>query len=112
MVERIENDEQPSSSETSVEVTKGEKRPLDEPFDEEDMPVMERINKRVRFAEKENNELSNNSNRQLSNGKTKTDDQSPKKRIINLKSAKNTKKRLLPSTRTNKQSKASVGSKI
>jgi hypothetical protein len=113
VVERVENDDQ-SSSETSVEINKGKKRSLDEPLDEEDIPVLERINKRVRFAEKENNEqlteISNNPNRQLSNGKTKTDEQLsneiPKKRIIKLTSAKKSKKRFLPSTRTDKQSLA------
>jgi len=57
-VERVETDEQPSS-EPSVETNKGEKRPLDEPFDEEDIPVLERIHKRVRLVEKENNERLN-----------------------------------------------------
>jgi len=100
VVERVDNDDQ-SSSETSVEINKGKKRSLDEPLDEEDVPVLERINKRVRFAEKENNEqlteISNNPNRQLSNGKTKTDEQLsneiPKKRIIKLTSAKKSRKR-------------------
>jgi hypothetical protein len=108
-VERVENDERPSSSEISVEINKGEKRPLDEPLDEEDIPVLERINKRVKFAEKENNEqLSEISNNDLNSEKIKLDNQSTdkiqKKRTIKLSSAKNSKKRLLPSTRTNKQS--------
>jgi len=96
-VERVETDEQPSS-EPSVETNKGEKRPLDEPFDEEDIPVLERIHKRVRFAEKENNERLN--------GISKNHVGTVKKRTIKLTSIKNRKKRLLPSTRTNRQSKA------
>jgi hypothetical protein len=103
-VERVENDKQPSP-ETSVEVNKGEKRPLDVPFDEEDVPVLERINKRIRFTEKENNErltevLDNQNHDQ------QTTDIKQKKRTIKLSSARNSKKRSLPSTRTNKQSKA------
>jgi hypothetical protein len=81
-VESVENDKQPSL-EPLVVTNKGEKRVLDEPFDEEDIPVLERINKRVKLAEKEN---TNN-----------------KKRTIKLKPIK---KRLVPSNRTNRQSQA------
>jgi hypothetical protein len=88
-VERVENDEQ-SSSKPSVETNKGEKRTLDEIFDDEDIPVLERINKRAKLAEKENN----------NNEKTQ------KKRTIKLTSVKNGRKRILPSTRTNKQTQA------
>ncbi len=133
-MERVENDERPSleisietnkgekrpsaeisietnnvekrpSSEISIETNKGEKRPLDEPFDEENVPILERINKRVRFAEKDNNERLNGIS---DNEKTKTNERSTdkiqKKRTIKLSSVKNNKKRLLPSTRTNRQS--------
>jgi hypothetical protein len=97
-VERVETDDQTLLLETSVEVNKGEKRPLDEPLDEEDIPVLERINKRVRFSEKENTEQSTN------HDKTNlTDDQTSKKRS---RKSSSIKKRLLPSTRSNKQSKA------
>ena len=94
-VERVETDEQPPS-EPPVVTSKGEKRPLDVPLDEEDVPVLERINKRAKTTEKENNERLNG----LDNEK------SQKKRPIKLTSTKNSKKRILPSTRTNKQSKA------
>jgi hypothetical protein len=95
-VERVESDEQ-TSSEPLVETNKGEKRPLDEPFDEEDIPVLERINKRAKLAEQKNHERLNG----LNNEKTQ------KKRTIKLSSTKSSRKRLLPSTRTNKQSEAS-----
>ncbi|CAF3938790.1 unnamed protein product [Adineta steineri] len=109
VAERVENDEQPLL-EPSIEINKGEKRSLEEPLDEEDIPVLERLNKRVRFAEKENNEQINEtlktSTCSVSNGKTKTDDKlSPKKRTIKI-TKRNTKKRLLPSSRTNRQTKA------
>ena len=81
-VESVENDKQPSS-EPLVETNQGEKRMLDDPFDEEDIPVLERINKRVKLAEKENT--------------------TNKKRTIRLKPIK---KRLVPSNRTNRQSQA------
>ncbi|UJR15425.1 hypothetical protein I4U23_002370 [Adineta vaga] len=113
VVERVENEEQ-SSTEPTLETNKGEKRPLEEPLDEEDMPVLERINKRVRFAEKENNKTLadslNNSISSLTNGKTKSDDNSTdkttKKRTIKLTSAKLMRKRPLPSNRINRESKA------
>ncbi|CAF4048121.1 unnamed protein product [Adineta steineri] len=109
VAERVENDEQPLL-EPSIEINKGEKRSLEEPLDEEDIPVLERLNKRVRFAEKENNEQINEtlktSTCSVSNGKTKTDDKSsPKKRTIKI-TKRNTKKRLLPSSRTNRQTRA------
>lgn len=99
-VERVETNEQPPSppppSEPSVDANKGEKRPPDEPFDEEDVPVLERINKRAKMAEKENNGRANG----LDSEKVQ------KKRTIKLTSLKTSRKRILPSTRTNKESKA------
>ncbi|CAF4546763.1 unnamed protein product, partial [Rotaria magnacalcarata] len=92
-VERIEKDAPPS-----VEVNKGEKRSIDEPLEEEDIPISERINKRIRIAEKENDErlseMSNNKSSPLQSDKTSDDNQATGK------------KRKLPSNRTNKESKA------
>ena len=113
-MERVESNEQPPllllppppppppasspapASESPVDTSKGEKRPLDEPFDEEDTPVMERINKRVKLAEKENDERVN----------VLHTEQSQKKRTIKLKSTNNHKNRTIPSTRISRQSKA------
>ncbi|CAF2609426.1 unnamed protein product [Rotaria sp. Silwood2] len=104
------NDKQPSL-EPSVETNKGGKRSLDELLDEEDTPISERINKRVRFAEKENDErlseISKDQTYQLENDKTIDDDQSTdKKQAKQLTSAIDTRKRRLPSSRTKKKSKA------
>jgi len=67
---------------------------------------LERINKRVKFAEKGNNERLNGiSKNHLDNETTQ------KKRTIKLTSAKNKRKRLVPSTRTNQQSQATWVSK-
>ena len=41
---------------SSTDVDKGEKRSIDEPLDEEDIPVMQRLNKRVRYAEADKGE--------------------------------------------------------
>ena len=75
---------------------------MDEPLDDEDVPVLERINKRVRLTEKENQ------NHRLDSDITKFDDdkKTHSKKTIKLTSAKNNKKRLIPSTRSNKQSNA------
>jgi hypothetical protein len=103
-VERVEINE-PPSSEISVQINKGEKRSLDEPLDEEDIPVLERINKRVKFTEKENNErLIGKSNGEKTKINEQSTDKIHKKRTIKLSKSKNNKKRLVPSTRTNKQS--------
>lgn len=103
--ERVETNEPVVSAEISVETNKGEKRLLDdEPLDEEDVPVLERINKRTKMAEKENDERLDGI---TDDEKTKTNEQSTdkiqKKRTIQLTSAKNMKKRLVPLTRANKQ---------
>ncbi|CAF3582536.1 unnamed protein product [Rotaria sp. Silwood1] len=112
-VERVDNDEQPSL-ETCVETNKGEKRSLEEALDEEDIPISERISKRVRFADKENDEriseISENQIQQLQNDKTIDDDDddqlTDKKEAQQSTSTKDNKKRKLPSNRTNKKSKA------
>ncbi|CAF3571756.1 unnamed protein product [Rotaria socialis] len=91
--ERIEKDAPPS-----VEVSKGEKRSIDEPLEEEDTPISERINKRIRITEKENDErlseIPNNKSSPLQIDKTSDANQATDK------------KRKLPSNRTNKESKA------
>ena len=106
--ERVNNEEQ-TSSEASVKENKGEKRPLDEHLNEEDTPISERINKRVHYTEKENDEqLTETSQDKLDLNKMKDDGQqsTTKKRIKQSSSAQNPRKRSLPSTRLNRQSKA------
>lgn len=102
-MERIETNEQPPPppppavpSEPPVNTSKGEKRPLDEPLEEEDTPVIERINKRVKFVEKENQERL----------ETMTTAKSPKRCTIKLKLPKNKRKQTVPSNRIKPQSKA------
>lgn len=80
------------TTEQVMETDKGEKRLMEtEPLDDEDVPVMERLNKRMRTVEKENHDL------------TKTNDK-VQKITIKLPTKKNEKKtrRMVPSNRTNK----------
>lgn len=108
--ERVENSE-PVPTEKA---NKGEKRPLEETMDEEDIPVLERINKRVRFAAEENHSTVTDNTRDtvcpLTNGGTRSDDHSTdkptEKRPIKIILPKLIKKRALPSNRTNRNSRA------
>lgn len=80
------------TTEQVMETDKGEKRLMEtEPLDDEDVPVMERLNKRMRTVEKENHDL------------TKTNDK-VQKITIKLPTKNNEKKtrRMVPSNRTNK----------
>lgn len=53
--------------ESPIEIEKVEKRPLEKGFEEEDLPVLERISKRVRFSGEGNNEQSNSTKIQSAN---------------------------------------------
>ncbi|CAF1577379.1 unnamed protein product [Adineta ricciae] len=108
--ERVESSEPVSTKEAN----KGEKRPLEETLDEEDIPVLERINKRVRFAAEENHNTVTDNTRDttcsLINGERKSDDHSTdkptEKRPIKIILPKMIKKRALPSNRINRNTRA------
>jgi hypothetical protein len=58
-VDKVENNCKNTDEDTSMEVNKREKRPLErEMADEEDAPVLERTDKRVRVSGEDQNELS------------------------------------------------------
>lgn len=86
-------------------------------FEEEDIPISERINKRARLEEKENHEhpseMDNDKSSSIESNKTNDDNQSTDKNQ-NLQSTieKPVKKRKVPSTRTKRKSKASWISKF
>lgn len=109
-VERVDSDVQ-TSTETSEPTNKSEKRPLDEPLDDEDTPISERLNKRVRLTEKENDEHlteSSESRTQLlqNNNTSEADQVTDNQQTMESNSKENTRKRRLPSHRTKKQTKA------
>jgi hypothetical protein len=57
-LDKVENRNKKIEQKTSIEVTKGEKRPLEREMEEANVPVMEQMDKRVRFSGEDNNEQS------------------------------------------------------
>ena len=97
---------------TSTETEKGEKRAIDEPLEEEDIPVMQRLNKRVRYAEKENSaQLTGTSVPLAENIAVKPTPSDTQLLQGRESSAKRLKKKRTPSSRSKKQSIAGWATK-